>query len=252
MADSSTPSGKTAIAPAAVAAPQSPASGQSKPGTAPAAPAGFHDTLLAGLIPAVEAITSLEPVAAGQGAAASLSGLLASLMAPPSSPVPTDTCASPAPNIAQSCNQRALDGAKTKAAYSAAASAATAAWQTELAHWTQVRAQYDFDMASAMVTLKAAAQDAVTAFNAKNNPDSASRSNFLYFTMQETIAAAIQTFAASAASAGSTLAGEASAIVGAYATYLGALNIAQAAQMTSQATADQTFWQTIEQIRDAT
>jgi hypothetical protein len=231
-----------------------------EPATAPSQT--YTDALLAGLTPALHDILALDPAAAAKSAATSLDNLLAGLIAPAATVAMTDIAdpqaaaspvasLSPAPDIALAYVQNTLDAAKAKTAYNTAIAAATAAWQTELANWTQARAQYDFSMSSALVALKATAHDATTTYAARNNPDSPIRSNVLYYGLRETVAAALQTFAGSAASAGAVLAGEAGAIMAAYATYLGALNAAQATLMNSQATAGQAFWQSVEQIRDA-
>ena len=66
------------------------------------------------------------------------------------------------------------------------------------------------------------------------------------------MASALQSYETAIAAASAALAAEAGNLVAAYAAYLGAANAALVQQQISQASAEQAFWQGVEQTRDAT
>lgn len=164
---------------------------------------------------------------------------------------PAAECEDGSLDIAACCAQFTLDQEKAHFAHSTALSAAYAAFEAELMNWNQACAQYKFATSTAKSALLKAAGDARTAFIAKDNADSsACRIHYFFATLQEAVAAAIQVYEAALAGAATTLAAEAGNVFAAYAAYAGAANNAAAARLVSDATAEQAFWQGIEQARD--
>jgi hypothetical protein len=146
--------------------------------------------------------------------------------------------------------QQSLDQAEH--VYKGAAEDATATFETAKRTWTRALGQYDFTMKQADTTLQQAVATAVNTYNNKWNKDSSSRSFYLYFTMKQQIAAALVAFEGSAASAGGTLAGQVGTLTAAYQSFLAAIQGAAIQQLDDDATAQQTFWQSVEGVLDAT
>lgn len=180
-----------------------------------------------------------------------LVNLLTSLMPAEPDDMPKHKTPPSDPIAAPYWHQEQLDLAKANTKYANAKSAAAVALDGEINNWSQAQSQYSFAMGSAHVVLKAAIKAAKDDYFKKNNPDSHSRSLYLYFTMKEAIAAAIQDHQKSATSAANALASEAGALLAAHATFLDAIGTARGDLLVDEATAAQTYWQGVEQVRDA-
>lgn len=154
--------------------------------------------------------------------------------------------------IAAFCHtrKRALDTAGNT--YDSGKRSAAVALQTALDAWKDAKSEYDFEMANAKSMLDVAVQAAIEVYDDKKNDDSRSRSRYLSYTLKEAVAVAIQAFETSGASAASTLAAAAGALLVAYATYVSEIRAAQSQLLTDKAGAYQTFWQSAEGVWDAT
>jgi len=146
--------------------------------------------------------------------------------------------------------KRALDTAENS--HDAAKRGASVALQAALDAWKDAKSEYDFEMANAKSQLHISVQAAIEAYDDKKNDDSRSRSRYLSYTLEEAVAVAIQMFEASGASAASALAGAAGTLLGAYATYVSAIRAAQSQLLADNASAYQVFWQSAENVWDAT
>lgn len=218
---------------------------------AAAKPAMPADRVLAALTQATAAITGIDVDTAAKGVQADCDKLIDALTPTPPRPIPADKNPSSDPAIAPYWHQEKLDLDKAAIRYANAKSAAAAALEGELNNWSQAQSQYAFAMGTAHVAMTAAVKAATDAYTLKNNPDSHSRSLYLFYTMKEAIAAAIQDYQKGAASAAAVLASEAGALLGAHAAFLGSVGAAQGNLLADQTTAAQTFWQGVEQVRDA-
>ncbi|THD35860.1 MAG: hypothetical protein E7773_07885 [Sphingomonas sp.] len=210
------------------------------------------DTVLAAMTAATAGAIAvpLDPATIDAGLAR-LDAFVTSLMPKMPRPPKADMCPSTDPLIAPHCHQLALDESKAEFKYGNARAAAIATFQGELNNWAQAQSQYRFALGNAQVALAAAVKQATDAFTAKNNLDSHSRSEFLYFTMKEAVATAVAAYQASAVTAAQALASEAGAVISAQAAFLGAVAVAQGGMESDQAAAQQSFWQGIETDRDA-
>jgi len=172
---------------------------------------------------------------------------------PPEEP---DPCASlntkKGAKIAPFCHtrDRALSAAKNT--YAGSKLNASTALQAAIGAWIDAKNEYDFEMATAKSDLRTAVETAVEAYNDKKNDDSRSRSRYLSYTLELSVAEAVQALETSAGSAAATLAGAAGALLSAYAAFVSAINAAQAQLLTDNATAQQSFWQNVENLWDAT
>lgn len=209
------------------------------------------DRVLEALQQAAGVVTEAKPDAVAAGIKKDLDTFLARLLPPPPRPIPEDTCVRPDPQIAAYCHQLRLTFQQANITYEGSKDAALAQLRSALGAWSMAVSQYEFNMANADSTLRQAVAAATKAYNDKNNPDSHSRSLFLYFTMKQAVAAAIQAYESSATSAGASLAGAAGSLLGGYQAYIDAVNGAQSLRLNDEATADQTFWQQVEAVRDA-
>jgi hypothetical protein len=127
-----------------------------------------------------------------------------------------------------------------------AASAYTAAKET----WKAAVAGYGFAVKNASVTLNASASADVKTFNDKSNAFQ-SRDLMLYYTMQQDVGQALQTYATTVQAAATGLATAAGALIGAYAAYVTAVEIAETAKLSSDGEANQAFWAGVEAIDEA-
>jgi hypothetical protein len=148
------------------------------------------------------------------------------------------------------CLQRSIDLNTSANTYGQSTSAARSAVVAARDAWQLARASYTFAITNAQLTVTSAVAAAQSTYNENANPDSVSRNQKLYYTMQQSAATALQTYEASAQSAGETLATAAGALLGAYVAYVTALDIAQTAKMIDDATTQQTFWAAVEGVFD--
>lgn len=181
---------------------------------------------------------------------ADLSRFLNGMVPKPPRPIPEDKCDSPDAAIAPYCNQEKLSLDTAQIAYTNAKVTAAGALRTANNAWKQAKSQYKFDVANAELVLQGLKATALTTYDQKNNPDSHSRSLYLYFAMKQSIATAVQAYETSAATAAATLAGAAGNLLTAYVTYVDAINAAQSQHLIDELTAVSTFWQKVEAVRD--
>lgn len=127
-----------------------------------------------------------------------------------------------------------------------AASAYVAAKET----WKAAVAGYGFAVKNAGVTLTASASADVKTFNDKSNAFQ-SRDLMLFYTMQQDVGQALSTYETTVQAAATGLATAAGALIGAYAAYVTAVEIAETAKLTSDGEAKQAFWAGVEAIDEA-
>jgi hypothetical protein len=181
-----------------------------------------------------------------------LDGFVTSLGLPDAPPGNAeDKCTNPRPAVAAPCNQRELDFRKADTRHKKALKSAESAFDDEVSNWEQAVSQYEFAIRNADAELQSTVKDAKDTYDKKSNQDSETRALNLYYTMKEAVATAIQAYQTKAAAAAATLAGEAGTLAAARATYVAAVNAAEAQRLADEALADQTFWQTVEGIREA-
>jgi hypothetical protein len=219
----------------------------SKPGGAPADPT---DRVLEALDQATAVVTGAKPEQVANAIKSDLESFLKRLIPPPPEPVP-DICGTPSPSVRGFCNQRKLSYQQAKITYDGSKEAATTGLRTALSNWNLAVSEYEFAMSNADATLRAAVTDATNTYNQKQNPDSHSRSFYLWFTLKQATAAAIVAYEGSATSAAATLSGAAGDLLAAYQGYIDAINAAQSQRLDDEATADQTLWQNVEGVLDA-
>lgn len=169
----------------------------------------------------------------------------------PATPKIDDPCIDPVPEVAPFCVQRRRARTTAKNTFDSSKLAATNSLRAAINTWEAALNEYDFEMANAKVQFKAAQKAASETLGKKVNKDSTSRDLFLYYSMEQTVAAAVQALETSAAAAASTLAGAAGALLGAYAAYMAAIDAAQSQLMTDSAAAEQSFWQNVEDALDS-
>ena len=208
------------------------------------------DRVLEALQQATAVVTEAKPEAVATAIRTDLETFLRRLIPPPPPADPDVDCDNPDPGIRGFCNQLKLSNQQAKLTYDGSKDAATAALRSALSAWSLALSEYEFAMSNADATLRQAVSDATATYNQKQNKDSKSRSQYLYFTLKQATAAAIQAYEASATGAGATLAGAAGALLSAYQVYIDAINAAQSQRMNDEATADQAFWQSVEGVLD--
>ena len=209
------------------------------------------DRLLEALQQAAAVVTDAKPEAVATAINKDLEAFLKGLLPPPPPSDPNVNCDEPTQDIRAFCNQLRLSLQTAKFTYDTSKDAALSALRNALNTWSSALDQYEFAMSNADTTLRQTVTDATNAYGAKKNPDSSSRSQYLYFTLKQEVAAAIQGYEAAATSAGATLAGAAGGLLSAYQAYIDAINVAQSQRMNDEATANQTFWQDVEAVKDA-
>jgi hypothetical protein len=217
----------------------------------PPSPPDPRDRVLDALKQAAGIVTDANPDTVADGIKNDLDKFLEGLLPAPPRPIPEDTCVNPDPQIAPFCFQLTLSRKQADIAYGGTKNAAVAALGSAIGTWSAALGEYEYSMAIADTTLRQAVKAATKAYEDKNNPDSHSRSLFLYFTMAQAVTAAIQTYEGSATSAGATLAGAAGSLLVGYQAYVDAINVARSQHLNDESTADQTFWQAVEAVRDA-
>lgn len=209
------------------------------------------DLVLLAMDETSKVVTGLKPESVVEAISTNLDNLMKSLLPKDQPPFQDSICDRPGSDIAGFCHQRTLDMKKAEIAYNGSKTTASAALAGALDTYSLAVDQYNFDIANAESTMRATVTEATTAYNAKNNPDSKSRSFYLFYTLKQAIAGAIQTYEASAKSAGDTLAGAVGDLLVSYAGYVEAINTAQSQLLYDEATAYQTFWQGVESVRDS-
>jgi hypothetical protein len=209
------------------------------------------DKVKAALNQAVSMVTGANPTGLSNEIVKSLDLFLSQLIPSPPRAVPDeDKCKDPDPAIANFCATKKLALATASNTFEGSKTTSTSTLQGALNQWTLALHTYDFNVTTADVAVRAAVKAAVDTYTQKNNPDSESRSLFLYHTMQEAVATALEAFESNLASAGGTLASAAGTLLGAYITFITAIGAAQTTCQTSDATARASFWQSVESVGD--
>lgn len=209
------------------------------------------DRVLEALEQAASVVTGTRPDDVANGIEKDLGTFLEQLLPEPPRRIPEDTCARPDRQIAPFCHQLKLSYQQVKLTYEGATNAASAALRSALGTWSMAVSAYESNLANADSTLRQEVAAAIKSYEEKNNPDLPSRSLFLYFTLKQAVAAAIQMYEGSASSARATLAGAAGSLLDDYQAYVDAINRAQSQRLCDEATADQSFWQAVEAVRDS-
>jgi hypothetical protein len=163
-----------------------------------------------------------------------------------------DKCAKPDPVTAPLCAQLKFSQAQANTIFGTAESGAANDLHVAVGAWKLSVSQYEFTTQSAMATLDAAVEEAkeIYAQALKPRPDSASRNLVLWYQMQASVLTGTIAYESSLASAASTLANSAGALLAEYATYIAAISSAEATRLSSLSAANQTFWQGVETGRD--
>jgi hypothetical protein len=134
--------------------------------------------------------------------------------------------------------------------YDSAELTALTTFETQQKVWSRAVKQYDFDLATAEVALRTAVKAAVDHYKDRTNPDSERHNSFLYYTMRSAVASALTDYEKLAGPAAGTLAGAAGEVLTAYAAFASSVSVAQSTLLFSEAAAELTFWDSVEQVRD--
>jgi hypothetical protein len=212
---------------------------------------GTPDWTLEMLQAATSVVTEAKPDPVAKGIKDDLDKYLMSLLPKPDRPQPDNLCVNPKPKVAPFCFQQTLARQQADVTFDASKDAATAALRAALGQWRLARSTYDFNVSQAQAALGQAVTAAVAAYEQVINDDSRSREWYLYYTMKLSIAEAIQAYQGSAESAADALAGAAGTLIAAHQSYADAIAAAQCQRLVDDATADQTFWQSVESALDA-
>lgn len=200
----------------------------------------------------VEPVLILDLASLDQQIADDSNAFFDSAMVRPPSNMPDDPCGPDQDDdLAAYCHQRVLDNTRAQNSYNSAVRGAAAPLQQEINNWELAVGQYNFALSGAKSTMSAAIKAARQTYDSKQNKDSGSRSANLYYELKEGVAAAVQAFNVTVATAGGVLAAEAGALLAAYATYVGGIEAAETQRQTDLATAQQNFWQGVEGVLDA-
>ncbi|GAA0274275.1 hypothetical protein GCM10009127_13450 [Alteraurantiacibacter aestuarii] len=163
---------------------------------------------------------------------------------------PGDECGNLPSDITTPCNTYDTSIADAKYADRKDQVAANTAYKSAVNAWNTAVAVYNDAVSAAKVDVDHAQTTAMNAIGAKFNDDSSSRCDFLIATLKTDIATAVQAYVSAVEAAGSALASAAGTMMTAYVTYIGATENTVVAKLLTTATAEQTFWQSVESIRD--
>ncbi|HEY0044649.1 MAG TPA: hypothetical protein VGB62_08880 [Allosphingosinicella sp.] len=177
---------------------------------------------------------------------------LAGVLTKPARPEPDNVCTNPKPKIAAFCSARKLAHQQADLTFEGSKEDATAPFRSALAAWRMALNQYDLSIAQAQADFDQAVAAAVATYEDEINDDSRSREWYLYYTMKLAVVDALQAFQGSTTSADATLAGAAGTLIAAYPAYADAIATAQCQRLVDEATAGQTFWQSVENVLDST
>jgi len=234
------------VPPAKAARTENPADGR-KPG-------GRLDRVREAFVEAAQIVMRQQPSRAARDINTELEARLTTLVKGSDPNAENDPCRSSArqnPQIAGFCFTR--EQAHDQARFTCVGSEEDASTTLETAKrtWTRALEEYDFTMRSANSALDQAKATAIAAFDLENNQDSVSRQNYLHYTQKQQIASALLTFEGGAASAGTKLAGALATLLAAYQSWLAAIQAAASQRLDDYATAEQTFWQSVEGVPDS-
>lgn len=154
------------------------------------------------------------------------------------------------PHIEQSIAQRNLDIEDAQFVYDGVELTQLTAFETQQKVWSRALKQYEFNLASAEVALRSAVKAAVDHYRDRTNPDSERHNAFLYYTMRSAVASALTDYETAVGTAAGTLAGAAGDMLSTYASFASAIAAARSTLLAGEATAEVTFWGSVEQIRD--
>lgn len=210
-----------------------------------------QDPALDALAGAVEKMLKLDfgPFAfqVGQNLSAFVDALVqAEVPVPPEgSPGHTYTVKADDPVVAPFYSELKFDRAKAKTRFENTRSAAELDMQGERESWDRAVRQYEFNRSSALATVFSTVADAGKAYKGKYNDVSPERTLNLYFTMRQATASAVLQYETECAAAAATLAAAAGNLLRAKATYVAAINAAHASRLVNEASAEETFWQSM-------
>ena len=168
------------------------------------------------------------------------SGFFAGSLPPAPQTDPKDDTAQCAPidpdavTMAPFCAQLQLSPPSASTAFDMDKNADELTLKEAIGKWNLARSQYELSVAQADLAYQASVQAAEAAFSGKTNKDSTSRHQNLHCQMEEAVGAALVTFEGSLAAAAGTL-------IAAYVAYVTKVGTAPATQISSDATARQTF-----------
>jgi hypothetical protein len=210
------------------------------------------DVVLATLTQAVSGVVA---IAADKDKAKKLSKELAHYLAsqlPPPPPQPGEDTSTPLdPVIAPAAGVLKVGLATAKNAFHTAEGTAAAELNAAVLVWDLAVVQYQSAQATALAALSQAVTAAKDTYTQKFNKDSQSRNLFLYFTMEAEVDAAAVTYESAMATAAAALAAAAGTLMEAFTTYMTGTASLEAVRLNAVATANETFWQSVESIRDS-
>ncbi len=163
---------------------------------------------------------------------------------------PSTTCESDSSDISTACTTYTTSETDNDHTQTKAQDATTTTFTTAIATWNSALATYDSAVSAAHIDCHYTVRTAQNEYQQKINDDSHSRSEFLAATLKTKTATALQTYETAVATATSTLASAAATLINAYATYADTTISNQLTRSVSDATAEQTFWQTVETTLD--
>ncbi len=213
----------------------------------------IDDPILATLTKAVNDVLELSRNREGaKPFADAVDSLIASYM--PESPKhpDIDKCESPDPITMPLCSARKLAKATADFTFVGAENAASSALYVTVSGWNLAVSTYESSLETALAAMNAAVAAATVTYNTAValRPDAISRSLYLWYTLQNSVASAVVSYETSAASAGAALATAAGTILAGYPTYAGSVDAAEVARVVADSTANQAFWQGVETGRD--
>lgn len=227
---------------------------ESKKGATSAATPTLQDFVLPMLQEAVKPVVDLnEDSDRSEQFSKALESFIDDLMPPNPTPVPdNDKCKNPDFVTKPFCAQLKQSEAQADSAFGIAENSAASTLYGSVNAWTLAVSTYETGLDTASAALQAAVQQAIDAYNAsmKQQPDSASRSLSLWYTLKIAVVSAVQQYISSVASASATLAGAAGAAITEYATYASGITSAEATRANALSAATQAYWQSVETGRD--
>jgi hypothetical protein len=199
---------------------------------------------------AAGSVIDTKPESRAKDVTGGLEKYLSTLVPKPSRAEP-DICLTPSPKVAPFCATRDLAYQTAELTFETSKEQATGVFRTATGAWRIARSTYALTVAQAQAVLNQQVVAAVTAYDNAINDDSRSREWYLYYTMKLAIAQALQTYQGSVAAAADTLAGDLGTLIAASQTYVDGIAAAQSQRFVDDATADQAFWQSVENVLDA-
>lgn len=165
---------------------------------------------------------------------------------------PMDECSSNGADIGTDCNTFAKAHLTIELAFRKTNEETRIALDSAKSDWKKAQLTCQELVDSAQLDLELAENEAKAVFEEAFNEDSKARIDVLTATMKLASLTARQSYEAAVEAAVSTLSSAAANLITAYSAFVAATNNAKLTAMNNEATAEQTFWQSVENKRDTT